>query len=258
MGFFDKLFGGGGTTATPETQLRAEYKDVAFFKKMFDKKQSIIKMYQEQNVTLKQQEKFRPINNWVLAMEHLDLVYLNYSIGNDISLCYNEYIAAAGYYGEGWDADAFYADMIDMVALGSLLNVPDEVYEPVINYIRQSDSGSSYPTWTPDALLWYIINTKKPGSGPQPDTLITEAYRDIYDLTKMPKADAEREMKLYLDKWYRLHKDDSWYENHKKEGSYKGYWSWEAGAITKILGLDDSGYANHPNYPYDMVHWSAS
>ena len=65
-------------------------------------------------------------------------------------------------------------------------------------------------------------------------------------------------MKLYLDKWYRLHKDDSWYENHKKEGSYKGYWSWEAGAVTKILGLDDNGYANHPNYPYDMVHWSAS
>ena len=65
-------------------------------------------MYQEQNVALSQQEKFRPINNWVLAMEHLDLVYINYSIGNDIGLCYNEYVTAAGYYGEGWDADAFY------------------------------------------------------------------------------------------------------------------------------------------------------
>lgn len=25
-------------------------------------------------------------------------------------------------------------------------------------------------------------------------------------------------------------------------------------AVTKIMGLDDSGYARHPNYPYDMVH----
>jgi hypothetical protein len=148
--------------------------------------------------------------------------------------------------------------MIDMVALGYLLNVPESVFDPVINYIRQSDAGSSYELWTPDALLWHIINAKKPGSGSQPETLITEAYRDIYDLTKIPKADAEREMKLYIDKWYLLHKDDPWYDNHKKERSYKGYWCREAGVVTQIMGLDDSSYADHPNYPKDMVHWSAS
>lgn len=253
MGFFEKLFGDGKTAAT-EVKTRAEYKDAAFFRKMIEKKRSAIKMYQEQNEILKKEGKFKPVNNWFLAAEHLDLVYINYSLGNNIGVCYDEYVQAATYYGEGWDPDAFYADMIDMVALGYLLNVPENVFDPVINYVKQSDAGSSYELWTPDALLWYIINAKKPGSGDQPDTLITEAYRDVYDLTKMPKVDAEREMKLYLDKWYRLHKNDPWYDNHKKERSYKGYWSWEAGAVTKIMDLDDSGYASHPNYPYDMVH----
>jgi hypothetical protein len=254
MGFFEKIFGSSQAKAIqPKNKQRAAFKDAAFFNMMTDKKLSVIKMYQEQNVALKEQGKFRPVNNWFLAAEYLDLVYINYSMGCDMEACREQYILAADYYGKGWDADAFYADIIDMVALGLLLNVPDEVFEPVVNYIRQSDTGSSYPIWTPDALLWFIINSKIPRSGPQPDTLISEAYRDIYDLTKMPKTDAAREMKLYLDKWYLLHKNDPWYDNHKKERSYKGYWCWEAGAVTKIMGLDDSGYAAHPNYPYDMV-----
>jgi hypothetical protein len=256
MGFFDKIFGGNATANLPETKVRAAYKDTSFFKKMVDKKRSAIKMYQEDNLLLKQPGKFRPVNNWMIAMEYLDLIYLHYSIGDNITKCYDEYLQAAAYYGQGWDPDAFYSDMIDMIALGSLLNVPDDVYEPVINYIPQSDKGSSYGTWTPDALLWHIINSRKPESGPQPDTLISEAYRDVYDLTKMPKADAAREMKLYLDIWYRLHKDTPWYNAHTKESAYRGYWCWEAGAVTKIMGLDDSSYKDNPCYPYDMVHWN--
>ena len=255
MGFFEKIFGGNTTANLFDTNVRAAYKGTSFFKKMIEKKRSTIKMYQEQNVLLKQQEKFRPVNNWMIAMEHLDLIYLYYSIGGNMGECYDEYIQAVTYYGQGWDSDAFYVDMIDMVALGCLLNAPANVYDPVINYIRQSDEGSSYGTWTPDALLWYIINARKPGSAPQPDTLITEAYRDVYDLTKMPKPEAEREMKFYLDKWYLLHKNYPWYNSHTKESAYRGYWCWEAGAVTKIMGLDDISYKNSPYYPYDMVHW---
>ena len=256
MGFFEKIFGATSKVDLPETKVRAAHKDASFFKKMIDKKLAAIKMYQEQNVLLKQQEKFRPVNNWVIAMEHLDLIYIRYSVGGNVSECYDEYIQAATYYGKGWDPDAFYSDMIDMIALGSLLHVPDDVYAPVVNYIRQSDEGSSYGTWTPDALLWYIINAREPAGGLQPDTLISEAYRDIYDLTKMPRADAEQEMKLYLGKWYSLHKDAPWYNAHTKERAYRGYWCWEAAAITKIMGLDDSGYKDNPYYPYDMVHWN--
>jgi hypothetical protein len=36
---------------------------------------------------------------------------------------------------------------------------------------------------------------------------------------------------------------------------YCGYWSFESGAIARILQLDDSTLANTPYYPYDMAHY---
>ncbi|MDD7379168.1 MAG: DUF1911 domain-containing protein [Lachnospiraceae bacterium] len=38
-------------------------------------------------------------------------------------------------------------------------------------------------------------------------------------------------------------------------GAYYGYWSFEAGAIAKILNLDDSSLKDVPYYPYDLVHY---
>ena len=63
--------------------------------------------------------------------------------------------------------------------------------------------------------------------------------------------------KEYLEKyWYVGHKNMGWYDIHKaKEKLYYGYWSFEAGAIAKILNLDDSNLKNVPYYPYDLVHY---
>ena len=46
------------------------------------------------------------------------------------------------------------------------------------------------------------------------------------------------------------------YEAHKSsQNIYYGYWSFEAGAIAKILNLDDSNLKDVPYYPYDLVHY---
>ena len=50
-----------------------------------------------------------------------------------------------------------------------------------------------------------------------------------------------------------------WYDIHKaKEKLYYGYWSFEAGAIAKILNLDDSNLKDVPYYPYDLVHYKSN
>ncbi len=47
-----------------------------------------------------------------------------------------------------------------------------------------------------------------------------------------------------------------WYDIHKtKEKLYYGYWSFETGAIAKILNLDDSSLKDVSYYPYDLVHY---
>lgn len=68
-----------------------------------------------------------------------------------------------------------------------------------------------------------------------------------------------RKVKKMLEKaeikdWY--NEDCGCYETHKsKQNIYYGYWSFEAGAIAKILNLDDSRLKDVPYYPYDLVHY---
>ncbi|MFJ1118057.1 PoNe immunity protein domain-containing protein, partial [Bacillus thuringiensis] len=51
------------------------------------------------------------------------------------------------------------------------------------------------------------------------------------------------------------HLEEAWYDAHEnKHDNYSGYWSFESGAIAKILKLDDSTLKDSSYYPYDMVH----
>ena len=57
-----------------------------------------------------------------------------------------------------------------------------------------------------------------------------------------------------MEEWY--NKDCEVYESHKSVQSlYYGYWSFEAGAVAKILRLNDSKLKGVPYYPYDLVHY---
>lgn len=73
-------------------------------------------------------------------------------------------------------------------------------------------------------------------------------------LVEKVAADAVERLKDYLDnQWYGIHKECAWYGSHKTE-LYYGYWSFEAGAVVKILGLDDAALRDQKYYPYDLVH----
>lgn len=65
------------------------------------------------------------------------------------------------------------------------------------------------------------------------------------------------ELSVYLNKiWYGSFKDQPWYDSHKAKGNaYKGYFCFEAGAIVKVLSLDDSNLKNCQYYPYGLVHF---
>lgn len=85
-------------------------------------------------------------------------------------------------------------------------------------------------------------------------------FNGIYDCLK-PILDHKEDkhcelLKDYLqEKWYEIHRDCAWYDSHKLgKSTYYGYWSFEAGAIAKILNLNDSSLKNVPYYPYDLVH----
>ena len=64
--------------------------------------------------------------------------------------------------------------------------------------------------------------------------------------------------KSILNDWYRCNKEAVWYDAHKADNNlYTGYWSFELGALAKILKLDDKDFeGNIKYYPYDLVHFT--
>lgn len=257
MGFLNKLFGNSNERIAEEPgNQRAQFKNVKHFETMLKKKDEDIRMFLEINEELSREGRIEPFHYWSIAVVKLDKVYIAYSIGEPVEKCYELFLEATEWYVKGWDPEAAYSDLIDMVSLAYLLQIPDDKFAGIVNYVQHADESSDEPAWQPDGILWYIINARKPG-GVQPDKVIwPELYQDLLNLIRMPKAQAEAAMKDYLEKWYKLHRNDPWYETHKKELVYKGYWCWEAGAITKIMQLDDSSFKDNLYYPYDMVHWS--
>lgn len=64
-------------------------------------------------------------------------------------------------------------------------------------------------------------------------------------------------LKKYLaEQWYEIHSECAWYNSHNsKQNTYYGYWAYEAGAISKILKLNDEELKEQQYYPYDLVHF---
>ena len=62
----------------------------------------------------------------------------------------------------------------------------------------------------------------------------------------------------YTEKRYiNGHANCGWKTFHKEAG-YVGLWSHEAGAVSKLLDLDDTKLVNSIHYPYDMVHFTTN
>jgi len=60
----------------------------------------------------------------------------------------------------------------------------------------------------------------------------------------------------YLEEWYQASRRESYYDSHTRDTSFRGYWSWEAAAVTFLLGIDDSSYKTAEFYPADLVDFA--
>lgn len=71
------------------------------------------------------------------------------------------------------------------------------------------------------------------------------------------KVEASKLIKQFLEKDF-YHKHMNLYNSHNSKADiYCGYWSFEAAAVVKIMGLDDSSFIDNQYYPKDLVHQTA-
>ena len=77
-----------------------------------------------------------------------------------------------------------------------------------------------------------------------------EKFKDFIENSRNPS-----DLKQILKKgWYNSRREN--YDSHNRSDyTYCGYWSFEAGAIVKLLGIDDTILKDMKYYPYDLVHY---
>lgn len=181
---------------------------------------------------------------------YLDKVNALYSVGEPIDQIKEVYPAIINHFTNIWNKDGSYITLLKVLSLGVLLNISKKDMEQVIELIKSNIE-------MPDCLIGVLIQHFDESSlmvsdkVPTPYNYLTPILHDCDD------DKAFGILKSYLEnKWYIGHNDTGWYNSHKGDKDiYSGYWSFESGAIAKILKLNDSSLKGTSYYPYDLVHY---
>lgn len=175
-----------------------------------------------------------------------------YSKGEAIRNLIPEYRSLIDYMDKGWNKIGGYVQMIWMLSCGIMLNTPLSEFEKMTVLVK----AQGLKDFLIDFLIRYKIPAWDISTNDFVDIRPYKGLQDVILLSKQDKEKAVNRLKTYLSKeWYRGHSDCGWHDNHKTASIHFGYWSFESGALVKILGLDDRSLKGLQYYPYDMVHW---
>lgn len=202
----------------------------------------------------------------------LDLLTLNYSAGLDLAALRAEFIPMLSYFEEyakfvrGYNEtpegksvkapcialrDAEFQKANRLVCFAILLG-----WENLLNRVMPL---LDYNNSVHDGMLERMATNFVEGRGTPPDECTRHLpYFKTLKIFAADSAQRSQLMKEYLDEWYAASRREPYYDSHKKGSNFLGYWSWESAAITFILDIDDSSYADAKFYPKDLVDFARS
>ncbi|QCW99872.1 DUF1911 domain-containing protein [Aggregatimonas sangjinii] len=178
---------------------------------------------------------------------NLELFETYYSLGEDVLKGKSVFIANIHAMQESWDAQSVYVQMVTMLSIGILLETEGENFNKLIRLVERDNVN--------DYLIDLLIQYRDQDWQQTESFLWNKPYKGIAEIVTLSKEDkvkALERLKKYLSEWYKSLETKT---HESKWNIHTGYWCWEAGALVKILGLDDSSLKDQQYYPYDMVHW---
>ena len=257
MGLFDFFF--NRSKQEQDKPIRDKLKTRKDFEKVLEEDLDVIKQRNE-IISKGNQNDTNSYIYYAIANNYMNLIKITYSLGVNIKDLRETYIVSLQSFLLGFESDEpMYFDILNRVALGFLLDIPEENFKQLVDYVQRMDEQAKPADWTPDLLLWFLLNSRLKEDERQTyaDKLaFPKLYKGLFKLTQISDAqEAKKALEDYIGKWYNLNKNAPWYNSHLKKNCYRGYWAWEVAAVAKIMHIDDSDLKDNPYYPYDMVHW---
>jgi hypothetical protein len=205
--------------------------------------------------SLSNQEVIQNVYDDILQYQY-DNFLAKYSVGVDVIELKKEINSVLSSMEKSWQKSNGYVQMVWMLSIGIMLEIGDGEFSGLVKLVEKDNPND----FLVDFLIRYRVSSWQGESEGFMFKRPYQATREIVRLTKTGSSNMNslERLKKYLSKeWYRGHSDAGWYNAHKSKWNiHTGYWSFESGALVKILGLDDSSLKGMPYYPYDMVHWA--
>jgi hypothetical protein len=177
-----------------------------------------------------------------------DIFFIKYSLGENISSIVKDYINVIDSMKNTWEKASGYVQMANMLSVGIMLEIETKEFNKLIELIKKDNPK--------DYLIDLLINYKTPECERSNKKFMWkrpyQAFEEIETLSKTNKEDAVMRLKNYLQKQWLPAND---VRKSRGKSYHCGYWSFESGAIVKILGLEDTIIKDLNYYPYDMVHY---
>jgi len=234
--------------------MRDKIKDSMYFEKYIIKRNSSISKLENilPQVISEKGEGYEGVRSGYgsLEMYYLHKIKALYSNGSEILEVKELYPRFLECFIRNWTVNDGIGALIDVVSLGILLNIDKVQIEKLIEFMKQEDIN--------DIIIDFLVSKMDSGWKIRDnDVRYPLAYELLGTIIMEGNKDKQLELlKQYLDQWYHNSDDTAWHDSHKsKHNTYNGYWSFEAAALAKALGLDDSSFKDHQYYPYDMVHF---
>lgn len=236
--------------------LRDNFKDEKYFTECLLKTERSIEKFENLlSEVLNKGENDRGIKNGynILINNYTKEINLLYSKGEQINIIKEKYRRLLFFYSKMWYREYGYIELIRILSLAVLLDVKSQEISQLSDKIRIE----KFDDYLVNYLISYInrdwdLNAEK------------FVFEGIYDELKTIIEDKNNSKSQLLDNylsesWYFNHRDAAWFDSHKsKENVFCGYWSFEAGAVAKILKINDISLKNVQYYPYDLVHFENS
>lgn len=141
-----------------------------------------------------------------------------------------------------------YDAILDLISIGILLETDDDTMSVIADGARRYNAN--------DALLDFLLSAYDTGWEHHTGKFhIPRPYQYTKDIILTAQEDKERASRLLEEYVKKRWLSGNGFKNIHKEKGYIGVWSYEAAALAKILGLDDSCFKGKKNYPYDLAHY---